>query len=86
MHELSMDGVSAGWLFQPLKEKDGWTALNFVAYYGNTSLVKLLVENHADVNISNKAGRTPLSFATQCKNSEVEVLLQAHGAEPSGKL
>ena len=69
-----------------MQNKDGWTALNFAAYYGKASTVKLLVENHADVNKPNKAGRTSLSCATQYNYPEIEPQLQTHGAKSGEKL
>ncbi|CAH8868691.1 unnamed protein product [Trichobilharzia szidati] len=42
----------------------GWSALHYAAKFGNVKCVQLLVSQyHADVNIRNKSGRTPLHIA-----------------------
>lgn len=71
----------------------GWTALHAAAYVGASSLVQLLLDNGAKVNVKNGCGRTPLSIAEAENNvglirgfkpnPETVALLQKHGATKS---
>ncbi len=47
-----------------LKDNDGWTALHPAAFYGNLSVVQLLV-GKSNVNARDKDGRTPLGRAEE---------------------
>lgn len=43
--------------------KDGYTALHMAAYWGQSEMIKLLLQKGADINAVNHAGRTPLYLA-----------------------
>jgi len=61
-----------------LKDKTGYTALHFAAYYNSFPIVKMLLENGADPNIQDIHGNIPLwtaMFNSQRKISEVIKLL-----------
>ena len=51
------------------------------ALKGNAAIVKILVENGADVKLRNTGGTTPLHDAALSGNPAVGELLVAHGAE-----
>ena len=44
------------------KDDLGWTPLHWSAFQGQTDTCKLLIANHADVTIENKAHQTALDF------------------------
>jgi len=70
--------------------REGLTTLMAVCYASvkegqaadQKELVKLLVENGADVNASNKTGATPLKFACWRRNAVVAEMLKQYGADP----
>merc|ERR1712070_1077632 len=47
----------------PEERYDGWTPLMKAAEENHAGIVELLLRWRADVNATNKRGRTPLSFA-----------------------
>ena len=46
---------------------------------GHADLVELLLANHADVNATDKDGRTPLHYAEKRHHEDVAALLRQHG-------
>lgn len=60
--------------------EDG-TVLTAACYKSNTALVKLLLEYHADVQVKNNAGTTPLMFAIMAENEEIVKLLLVNKAD-----
>jgi uncharacterized protein len=62
---------------------DGWTALHL--NFGNLSVVKLLLDNGADINAvsKNKINATPLQGSVVMKNLELAKLLIDRGANVS---
>lgn len=56
------------------------TSIHIAAYYGSTSMCRLLIEKNADVNRRTAAGETPLSMSLRSKNIEVITLLLGSGA------
>lgn len=56
------------------------SSLHFAARRGRTKLVKLLLENNADVNVQDKDGYTPLSTKARWRRNEIEKLLINAGA------
>lgn len=50
---------------------------------GNQKIVQSLISNGADVNLSDKTGKTPLDRARERDNLEVVTILLNHGAEDS---
>lgn len=76
----------------------GKTALMYAIQYGNLNVVKILLDNKADVNLATfnnesavgdampAAGyRTPLMYAAWHADAEVLNYLLAHGADPNAK-
>lgn len=59
----------------------GQTALYCAAFYGNTELVKNLIEYGADVNIATYKSVTPLMIATMLHHYEVMQILIEAGAD-----
>lgn len=66
---------------------EGWTALHHMANDCNVQGMKLLMEHHAEVNLLNKEGRTPLFLCakrrrgiTRAKRKECVAFLLSHGA------
>uniref|UniRef100_A0A2C9KC96 Oxysterol-binding protein n=1 Tax=Biomphalaria glabrata TaxID=6526 RepID=A0A2C9KC96_BIOGL len=62
------------------KSNRGWTALHLASYFGHTSVVRVLLEFGADVNILNDSGESPLHLAAYTGREEVVGLLLSHGA------
>jgi len=50
-------------------EKDGWTALHWAAMEGHTDVVRLLLQNGANVEAVTERGLTPLRSATSPHNA-----------------
>lgn len=62
------------------RESDGVTALESACYFGHFELVKLLVENKANVNVRIYEGYTPLHQAVRNGHVAVAQYLVEHGA------
>ncbi|MFP5264076.1 MAG: ankyrin repeat domain-containing protein [Blastocatellia bacterium] len=58
------------------QDEQGWAALNYAAGKGNLTLVKMLVENGADVLKMDKNQRTPYSIALAAGRSDVAAYLR----------
>ncbi|WP_341816915.1 ankyrin repeat domain-containing protein [Wolbachia endosymbiont (group A) of Agelastica alni] len=54
-----------------VKDNDDKTALHYAAEKGNLDLVRLLIENVADINAKNKDGMTPFKIALVYDKTEV---------------
>ena len=68
------------------RDANGWTALTFNAFCGNTTAVDILLTKlGADVNAKDGLGKTPLMHATQNGKLEVVALLLTHGADVNAK-
>ncbi len=54
------------------------------APYGSTEMIRIFLDAHADVNVRDVAGMTPLMFAVASENQDPEVIkmLLAAGADP----
>ncbi|XP_045208029.2 LOW QUALITY PROTEIN: ankyrin repeat and SAM domain-containing protein 3-like [Mercenaria mercenaria] len=61
--------------------KGGWTALMYACYIGHESIVSLLLEQGASVNLRNQKKETSLMLAASCGNDRVGRLLCSQGAE-----
>lgn len=72
------------WFGEPNAE-EGYTALHYVAQFGNVEAAKLLVEKGADVNAVNVLDNTPLMFAAGYLGKDLVVYLLAHRADPNIK-
>jgi hypothetical protein len=64
---------------------DGLTALQQAAENGYLTVVELLVEHGADVNLEFKDGRTPLYWAASNGHRGVVASLLAHGANVNAR-
>lgn len=64
------------------RDADDRTALHVAACQGFSNVVKLLIENEAQVDPKDRWGSTPLSDAIHYKNHDVVKLLEKHGAKP----
>lgn len=78
---LDVDDLQKAYLLFA-RNKDNHTTLSYACRYGNTEVVKLLIEAGADVNERDKSANTPLHGLVgnkQCK--EIVKLLIEHGAD-----
>lgn len=57
-----------------------WMPLHFAIMFGHINIVKFLIENGADVNITSCWGWTPLHVATANTKIEAAKILIQHGA------
>lgn len=57
------------------------TVLHHALSYGNTRLIKLLIEHGADIEARNKRGQTPLHQAVEEEDIDLVEVLLKHGAE-----
>ena len=60
----------------------GFPALH-IAVWGNSKLVKLLVDEGANVNVQDKNGDTAMAIATECGQIETVLFLLDNGANPN---
>ncbi|MEL7121792.1 MAG: alpha/beta fold hydrolase [Bacteroidota bacterium] len=65
------------------KSRTGRRALNWAAQRGQVEIIKLLLENGADINASNKTGFTPIHHAVEACRLESFKLLKEKGADLS---
>ncbi|HET7179366.1 MAG TPA: ankyrin repeat domain-containing protein [Chryseosolibacter sp.] len=65
----------------------GWTPLHLACHYGQSAIVRLLIDSGADVNTiaANAIGNTPLMAAIAGRNAEIIKLLIDTGADPKIK-
>lgn len=61
----------------------GNTPLMVAAYNGHTEIVRLLLEEGAQIGVRNAEGRTALMFASTGSFPETVALLLRHGADPN---
>ena len=79
------------WLALGLSPNNNWnmpsgnTPLHEAAAYGHVGIVKLLLENGADVNRHNEGGVTPLHYAARHGHVNAMSMLLDHGADPDKK-
>jgi serine/threonine-protein phosphatase 6 regulatory ankyrin repeat subunit B len=66
-------------------DKNGWSALHYASAEGHDKVVKILLENGADVDIKNFKGQTPLHIAAQRGNVNIVKILLSYGADPEAK-
>jgi len=59
-----------------LQESDSWSAIFFAIYNNDVAKVKLLLEYNPDLNIKNKSGDTPLTFARMLNRNEIIRILE----------
>jgi hypothetical protein len=75
--------LNAGMEINSQRNTDGWTALTAACFYKKPEIVKLLIENHATINIQDLYGRTPLMYAAAMGTEEIVTLLLKAGANPN---
>ncbi len=81
-HDLAV--LLLKWKANPnIQEKGSWTALHFAAQECETRMVRLLLENGAEVDAKDEYGNTPLWRAVFNSEGRGEVirLLLSHGAD-----
>jgi pimeloyl-ACP methyl ester carboxylesterase len=57
------------------QSKSGRRPLNWAAFYGHTEIVKLLIDNSADINAHNNSGYTAIHHAVENNQKETVILL-----------
>ena len=62
------------------RDQNGWTALHRAASGGWIQIVKVLIENGAQLDAVDDVGFTPLRCAVEAGHVEVALLLVGHGA------
>ena len=67
--------------FIDIRNHAGVTPLYYAAYHGHTNIVKLLIDNHANINIAINDGSMPLHIAAQNGYTDIVKLLINNGAD-----
>lgn len=62
------------------KDQNGWTTLHWATFGGWIEIVRLLVENAAQLDVADDVGFTPLRCAVEGAHVEVALLLASYGA------
>lgn len=62
-----------------ISDSMGWTALHFMARYGNLEGVQFLLSKNADLNVSDRYGSTPCHHAIQFGHLDCVKLFFQHG-------
>ena len=62
-------------------DENGETALHLASYWGDSEIVKMLIEAGADVNAVNKDGETALYWASLKGHQEIIKILKEAGAK-----
>ena len=69
---------------RPMNETAGpWTPLHHAARAGDAAMVRLLLENGADLEARDPGGTTALHYAAYWGHPEVAQVLLAAGADPN---
>lgn len=63
------------------KNAGGWNPLMYACYIGHDTIVHLLLEAGASVNVPTPEGQTPLMLASSCGNESIAYFLLQQGAE-----
>ncbi|KAJ9150773.1 Ankyrin repeat domain-containing protein 50 [Pleurostoma richardsiae] len=69
--------LSTGALQIDKRDRSGRTALSWAVEYGHADVVRVLIENDADVQSTSNEGKTPLSVAAAFGRDDIFELLQA---------
>lgn len=73
-------------LINTLASNDGWSALQWAAYMDQLDVIKVLIENRANVNIRSRDRVTPLYWAVRRGNINAAKILIENGADVNIKL
>ena len=79
--DICTDGKMYNLIATPVKNKHGDTPLHHAVSYGDSELVKILLDHGADINAKDNRGQTPLKSARRRKKEEIVKLLLKHGAK-----
>ncbi|KAF3931342.1 Ankycorbin [Dactylella cylindrospora] len=63
--------------------EDGWALLHMAAFNGDERLVRILIENRADISLTDDDGRTALQIAASQGYERIVRLLENNGNDPS---
>ena len=63
------------------QDKKGFAAIHYAAELGDTRILRLLLENDADVNLKGNDSSSPLIVAAYNQNAEAMTLLLDDGAD-----
>jgi ankyrin repeat protein len=75
--------ISVGVNINPIRYQDQSTPLILTSWQNHASIVKVLLDGKANVNIKNIHHRTALLWATVNNNTEISKLLLDAGADPN---
>lgn len=64
-------------------DESGLGLIHWASDRGNPEVVKILLENHADIHLKDHDGQTALHYASSCGNELCVKILLANGADPS---
>ena len=78
--EITALFIEAGMSPDSYRKNDGFTPLHAAAAYGQTAVVRQLLDKGADVNVRDKDGQTPLMKAVWNSHAKVVAALLQHGA------
>ncbi|KAG8145513.1 hypothetical protein E2320_012034 [Naja naja] len=80
-YEVVKDSIERGEKDLDQKNRGGWTPLMYASYIGYDTVVRVLLQAGANVNMSTPEGQTPLMLAASCGNECAAAFLLQQGAE-----
>uniref|UniRef100_A0ABM5F0Y2 Ankyrin repeat and SAM domain-containing protein 3 isoform X1 n=2 Tax=Pogona vitticeps TaxID=103695 RepID=A0ABM5F0Y2_9SAUR len=80
-YEVVKDDILCGETDLNQRNCGGWTPLMYASYIGHDTIVHMLLEAGANVNLPTPEGQTPLMLAASCGNESVASFLLQRGAE-----
>lgn len=82
LENLERKGVLSSLNLARPEDEDGNTLLTILVFGNNLEMVKLFLDYHADPNVMNKFGATPLMIAAQYGLTDMVIELLNHKANP----